>query len=233
MSAFQFRYFSVKQERSAMKVGTDAMILGAFIDATLKQRGLDIGSGTGVLSMMTAQKNESLYIDAIELIAEAVAEATENFSLSPFSERIKAYHQDILLFTPDYKYDLIFSNPPFFDSSLKSPEQNRNMARHTDSLPFEALFEKVEELLDVNGDFWLILPVDRMKEVYLYADQMKLHLKKEICIYGKPSHHIRTIAVFSKIPGFMQRSGFTVRNSDGSYTEEYKALTIDFHSRAL
>ena len=158
MSIFKFKYFEINQTNSAMKIGTDSMVFGSLIDVEGKTNALDIGTGTGVLSLMTAQRNPKLIISAVEIEANAFEEAKMNFNKSPFQYQLNALHVDFLNFIPDFKFDLIFSNPPYFENASKSFNLTKNLARHDDSLPLNKLFEKASNLLTEKGHFWVILP---------------------------------------------------------------------------
>lgn len=233
MSVFKFKHFDVKQADSAMKIGTDAMIFGALIDAEGKTRALDIGTGTGVLSLMVAQKNPDIYITASEIEATAAAEAAYNFQHAPFAGRLKVLPGDFLQLEAEAPFDLIFSNPPYFENSSKSLAANRNLARHDDNLPLGLLFQKTAALLAADGAFWLILPHLTMDQYYPEAALHNLHPVREILVFGKTGQPVRKITAFSKMPGELIQSTLVVRNEDGTYTAAYKQLTADFHFNVL
>lgn len=161
---FRFKQFVVRQERSAMKVCTDSCLFGALIEAPNAKRALDIGTGTGLLSLMVAQRYPALNIDAVEIDAGAVQDATENVMGSPFSSRIKVYHQDIKDFVPKEKYEVIFCNPPFYENRLSSPDPKKNLAHHASLLKWKEVSECAKNLLTEDGKLWLLLPPFEMEQ---------------------------------------------------------------------
>lgn len=237
MSVFQFKYFSVNQSRSALKVGTDAMVLGTLISAGNKRVGLDIGSGTGVLSLMVAQKNPEIRVDAVELDQESFSDCTENFTNSPWRNRLNAMYLDFLELQSEKKYDLIFSNPPFFENSQENLEKAKTMARHTKSLPLDLLFEKVAKLLDSTGSFWVILPFSAENRAIQLANAIGLTLIDEFIIEGKPANAVRIVLHFQhasndkNVP--VNSHTFLIRNADNSYSNQYKEATAAFHNREV
>ncbi len=156
---FHFKKFSVRHDRSGMKVGTDAALLGAWTDVRQATQILDIGTGTGVIALMLAQRaSESVTIDAVEIEDQAYADAQENIAASPWHDRIHLHHSAIQNFSPSTKFDLIVSNPPYFQKSYKPPTAQRITARHTQQLTFDEILNIAEKLLAPNGKLNLILP---------------------------------------------------------------------------
>lgn len=233
MSTFQFKHFTINQSRSALKVGTDAMILGSFIDSTSKKKGLDIGAGTGVLSLMIAQNNPDIEIDAIEIDSDSFLDCKENFAGLKYSEKLKIVHADFLSFSFQKKYDLIFSNPPFYYNSLQSSDERTAISKHSVHLPFDRLFEKVSLLLTENGHFWLIIPAEHTPTIKDIAKENHLFPLHEINVFAKPGKHTRSILSFSKIGGSTSFNSLTIREETGAYTEQYIQLTKDFHFKNL
>ncbi len=231
MSVFRFRHFEVRQESSAMKVGTDAMVLGALVNAVNSRTILDIGTGTGVLALMMAQKFPEAQIDAIDIDPSAAAEARINAENSFWNDRIQVFESDLKDFQSEKKYALIVSNPPYFTNGLLNPDRSRAQARHESALPFELLFARVSELLNDDGVFWMIAPADAMNELCVEAERVNLWPKNRIDILGKEGGStVRKVLSFS--PNRTENSEqdcLTIRNLDGQYTHEYRALTIDFH----
>ena len=133
MSNFRFKQFEITQNDNAMKVGTDAMVLGSFVNSHGRKKGLDVGSGTGVLSLMIAQNNSDISIDAVELDALSAAEGELNFKNSPWPERLKTHHCDFLEYETEEKYDLIVSNPPYYQTTLVNNDDRKANARHEKS----------------------------------------------------------------------------------------------------
>ena len=233
MSIFKFKHFEVNQTISAMKIGTDSMVFGSLIDVEGKSNALDIGTGTGVLSLMTAQRNHQLKITAIEIEANAFQEARLNFKNSKFDSQLAALHVDFLDYHLETKFDLIFSNPPYFENASKSLNQEKNLARHDDSLPLDKLFENARDLLTQEGHFWVILPNLTFDTYLEFAKEIGLQLVKQIEIFGKENQLVRKIGAFSKINIALEHSNLIIRNSEGNYTDEYKKLTVEYHFNDL
>ena len=234
MSVFKFKQFDIIQQQSAMKVGTDAMVFGALAEFEGKGKALDIGTGTGVLSLMLAQRFPELEIDALEIEEAAFAEARKNVSNSRFSEQVRVLKGDFTTYAFDGKYELIFSNPPYFENAFLSGKEQKNLARHTDSLDFTLLFEKAARLLTDTGEFQLILPYSTREQIIQIASQNALSLRKLITINGKEKQPVRCVFFFSKsFTGLVREQELTIRTADGNYTGEYKGLTRDFHYKTL
>jgi tRNA1Val (adenine37-N6)-methyltransferase len=234
MSIFKFKFFDIKQSDAPMKVGTDAMVLGALVDVSNKQQGLDVGAGTGVLSLMCAQRNSQLNIDAIELDELASEECAFNFTESVFSERLTSIHLDFLKFETTKKYDLIISNPPFFQTRLENNDERKSNARHERSLPKSLFVTRVSVLLSQQGDFWIIVPYQDVEGWVEVAALNGLNLNSQTNMRGKQGgDYIRSVLRFSKIRSELVMDDFTVRCIDNDYTEEYVALTRDFHFKDL
>ena len=158
---FQFRQFIVHQQRCAMKVGTDGTLLGAWAAApSVKCRILDIGTGTGLIALMMAQRFPESEVIGIDIDPEAVAQARENVRLSPFSERITIEHQDLMKLDDTERFDVIVSNPPYFVDSLECPDDQRTMARHTVSLTYDGLIRQAFRLLKDDGSLSLVIPAE-------------------------------------------------------------------------
>ena len=156
---FKYKQFTVYQDQCAMKVCTDSSLFGALIDSSQAENILDIGTGTGVLSLMQAQKSTAK-ITAVEIEENAAKQATSNFKASPWSDRINLVLRPVQEFSKEHnlQFDLIISNPPFFKDSFKSPDASVNMARHDSLLPQDELLQSVLSLLTDDGAFWLLLP---------------------------------------------------------------------------
>jgi len=227
---FQFKQFIIYQENCAMKVGTDGVLLGAL--ACLGDQGnvLDVGTGTGLLSLMAAQRS-SATIDAIDIDAAACTQASENVKNSPWSSRINVMHtsfQEHVL--GGKRYTRILTNPPFFSNSLKSDDIQRNLARHDDSLSQRDLLSGVNTLLADDGNFILILPWESNHEFCLEASHYYLYCNKRIIIHPTPQKKPnRIIMEFSHTKGKMLESDLIIREADGNYTNDYKRITSDFY----
>ncbi len=178
---FRFKQFTVWHGHCAMKVGTDGTLLGAWAGVDNAHRILDVGTGTGLIALMLAQRNPEAHIDGIDIDADACLQALENVRQSPFSKRIHIMNTDFDTFTQKTAktYDLIVSNPPFFKDSLKCPEEKRRLARHSDSLPLYDLLVKNESLLDRDGRLALILPYTHHDELMQTARQAGLLITRQ------------------------------------------------------
>lgn len=172
MSGFQFKQFAIQQDRCAMKVGTDGVLLGAW--ATTGERMLDIGTGTGLIALMLAQRCAHAVVDAVEIDEAAAEQARENVAASPFADRVNVVNVEIQKFTPmnGVRYDVVVSNPPYFQNALGSPDEKRHTARHTDSLSYRELLDAVTRLLREDGRFCIIIPFDCRQSV---IDEALLH----------------------------------------------------------
>ena len=233
MSVFRFKEFSIIQDRSAMKVGTDAMLLGSLISPNISGNCLEIGTGTGVISLMLLQRSPELFITAIDIDQESLEEAIQNFENSPWKNRIEGIHCDFLEYHPTNKFDLIVSNPPYFENGLLNVSKRKATSRHEACLPLINLFEKSSKLLSSEGLFWLILPFETASKWKIRAIEFGLFCKEEITIYGKPNLPKRTVLCFSKKETEYIQKELIIRNEDNSYTDEYKILTLDFHGVKL
>lgn len=233
MSSFQFKFFNLQQDHAALKVGTDSMVLGAMCFWENPVRLLDIGCGTGVLSLMCAQRFPFIAIDALEIDPAAVIDARENAQSNPFQSKITIFHQSLQSFHPEYKYDAIICNPPFFEASLKNNSLQKTWARHTDTLSFEVLFTHISKLLTTNGKAWLILPYIAFQKCESIWKRHLLHTEQYIEIHGKKDKPIRFIVCLSKIQQPCTKLQFVIRDENNQFTNEYKSLTLDFHNRLL
>ena len=220
---------------SPLKVGTDSMLLGSFISSDSKLQGLDLGSGTGVLSLMLAQKNQKLQIDAVEIDANVANECDLNFQNSKWRKNLKCISADYLQFEFNKKYDLIFSNPPYHFENTLSPDNGVNISKHSLRSDFIQFFQLVKQLLTENGNFWIIIPFSSSDQLIKLANEQGLFLKEYICIHSKPSKkNIRVIMNFSsKKQDAIREREFVIRNENNSYSDDYITLTKDFHSKDL
>ena len=220
-----------------MKVGTDSLLLGCFAEPEHAQHILDIGTGTGLLALMMAQKSNAT-IDALEIDEAAYEEAKENFGQSKWEGRLNIFHTSLQLFSlsthqpfNSHPYDLIISNPPYFNQqrNYKIADAQRSKARHDMDLPFEILCDEVMKSLKDEGKFWLILPSKESDEFKMTAKENGLHLEKEIFIKPKPSKPAnRVIMCYGKLQHQTFTDEFTIYHEDGKPTEEYYLLTKDF-----
>ena len=211
------------------------MLLGSFISSDSKLQGLDLGAGTGVLSLMLAQKNQKLQIDAVEIDANVANECDLNFQNSKWRKNLRCISADYLQFEFKKKYDLIFSNPPYHFENILSPDNGVNISKHSLLFDFIQFFQLVNHLLTENGDFWIILPFSSLDQLTKLANEQGLFLKEYICIHSKPSKkNIRVIMNFSsKKQDAIREREFVIRNENNSYSDDYITLTKDFHSKDL
>ena len=232
MSRFHFKKFTIHQSRSALKVGTDAMILGATIKTDLPKYGLDVGAGTGVLSLMVAQNHPSISINAIEIDDSSFKDLNQNISESEFKNQISVLNTDFFLFQSSKKYDLIFSNPPFYDDGLKFSLETNYHSKHSLNFSKSLFFSKIVEILSDYGHIWIIIPFDKSQLWINSALDKGLFLYKRIDIKGKPMMKIRSILVFTfNNNDKIEHSNILIRDSDGFYTKDYLKLTEDFHNK--
>ncbi len=235
--SFTFQQFDIKQTRSAMKVGTDGIIVGAWAKPqATATKVLDIGAGTGLIALMLAQRFQSTQIEAIEIDADAAAEAKENFSRSLFSSRLRLINADFKEFSRDCdtQYDLVVSNPPYFDGSYKSTDTQRTAARHRDSLPFEELIEGVLRVLTPTiGRFVVILPAKDAEYFIDLATSKDLVCTRQLRVRSRASKEIkRVVAQFSiSATETLKIDSLTIMDNENNYTEEFKELTKEFYLR--
>ncbi|MFI5221674.1 MAG: tRNA1(Val) (adenine(37)-N6)-methyltransferase [Bacteroidia bacterium] len=240
MKKFRFKQFNVIQQNSAMKVGTDSVLLGCFAETGNAKSILDIGTGTGLLALMMAQKSEA-EIDAVEMDEAAFEEAKENFLNSKWKERINIFHSPIQsfldsAFLPDRqarkdRYDLIITNPPYFEHSknYKIEDPTRSKARQDKELSLEELGNEIMKLISDEGKFWLILPAKESKDFEKIATEKSLLLQKRIFIKPKRSKPVnRMVMCFGKQKQELVESEFIIYKEDGKPTEEYFELTREF-----
>jgi tRNA1Val (adenine37-N6)-methyltransferase len=230
---FQFKQFRIIQERSAMKVGIDGVLLGAWVDTSGAERILDIGTGTGLIALMMAQKAPNAQVDAIEIDAEACREADFNVQQSTWADRIRVQgisFQDFLE-TATGKYDLIVSNPPFFANGVKAPEKNRSQARHADSLPLDVLISGANRLLQEKGRMALVLPFETLQEIEKLAAINRLFISGLCRIKPNPiKPEFRILIELANFECPVQESGLMIEfEKHHDYTPKYRELTKDFY----
>jgi tRNA1Val (adenine37-N6)-methyltransferase len=228
-SVFKFKQFEVDQEGCAMRINTDGVMLAAMADHARPMRILDIGTGTGVIALMMAQRFPQAFVDAVEIDEAATIRAMQNFGTSPFSGRLQAFHTPIETYESSKKYDLIISNPPYFVNDLKNPESRKSLARHAGENFFEALVLKAAALLNEAGLLWLILPVKQADFVADRAVKAGLVLQQEISICSdKNKPVIRKIICIGRSAGILHGEQFYIYEAEGIYTSAYKQLLRDF-----
>jgi len=235
-SWFKFKQFTIFQDKTAMKVGTDGVLLGAWtkIDKTYRNI-LDIGTGTGLIALMMAQRtNDKVQIDAIELEEQAALQAKYNFEISSWKNRLQVIHQSIQDFSLNstLKYDLIISNPPFFAHSYPSKDNQRQMARHTDRLSSDELLLSVQNLLKLTGNFSLIIPADKRDCFIAKARTKDLFLMRETSVYptNKSEKPKRVLLTFTKQEQVVELNTLVIEpNQRHIYSQDYQNLTKAFY----
>lgn len=230
---FVFKKFSVHQHKSAHKVGTDGVLIGAWAEVKESKNILDIGTGTGIIALMMAQKS-SAQIDAIDIELGSYEQAKENAEHSLWTERIKVYHYTLQDFakTVHKKYDVVITNPPYFVDSSKAPDEERSHARHTDLLPFKELIRGVHSVLNAMGKFFIILPTKEAVDFKALAEKEDLHLVKLLRVKTKSTNDIekRHIMLFKFTKESFIEETISIENEGRhNYTDEYKKLTGDFY----
>ncbi len=230
-STFKFKQFSVKQNNDAMKIGTDAVILGAFCKPENDVKHiLDIGTGTGIIALMMAQKTTA-QIDAIDITKSASDLAAENFANSQWKNRLSAINVDLKIFNPQHKYDLIISNPPFFDSGMKAPILSRATARHTDNLTCNDIFKFAKMHLNNNGKCFVIYPANQETKIIEIAKDHKLFITDKLNIFPKENYDIKRIIIGVSInQSEIYESNLNIEKENRhDYTDEYISLTKEFY----
>jgi tRNA1Val (adenine37-N6)-methyltransferase len=229
-SYFSFKQFTIYQDKSAFKVGTDGVLLGAYADLTTVRNILDIGSGTGLISIMLAQRCEAA-ITAIEPDNDSFIQSCENVNLTEWGSRIKIVNIDLQNFDPDNeKFDLIITNPPFFCDSLKSPDPRKSAARHNDSLTSVEILEGVNRLLKDDGRLQLIMPYVEGNIFIANASRCGFYCNNILKIRPLPGSEIRRlILTFSKTRKTPIEKFLTIEHGRHQFTDEYINLTKEFY----
>lgn len=236
MKPFKFKEFTVQQEKSAMKIGTDAVLLGAWCAVDdYPDTILDVGTGTGVIALMLAQRTDAMTIDAVEIDEAAYEECVDNFEQSSWGDRLFCYYASFQEFVEEIQdeeetFELIVSNPPFYTDEYQTQDEARNKARFTSSLSFEDLLLGVSSILDDKGKFATIVPYKSYEEFVAIALKNKLFLNRQCQVKGNPSSEItRCLLEFSFKESELQTEHFVIEKERHQYTEAYIALTKDFY----
>jgi tRNA1Val (adenine37-N6)-methyltransferase len=227
---FKFKQFTVMQEKCAMKVCTDACLFGALLHKIANGNTLDIGTGTGLLSLMLAQKSPNIKIDAVEIDKDAYEQALINFAESNWNDRLSVFHNNICSYKSSYQYDFIFSNPPFYENDLKSNDDKRNLAMHTAGLKYEDLLSNVKRLLDLNGSFAVLLPssaeikfIDKAAKFGLFAT--------EITRFKQSTKHsfFRSVILFLREEKQTLIKEISIKDEQNNYTDNFKDLLRNYY----
>lgn len=233
---FKFKEFIVEQDKVAMKVGTDAVLLGAWCSVDKYPNTiLDIGAGSGVIALMIAQRSDAMTIDAVEVDEKAYEQAVENFEKSDWGDRLYCYNATFQEFANEIaaeeeSYDLIVSNPPFYTDNFESEDVSRNKARFTSSLSFEELLVGVSKILSENGIFSTIIPFKEEMNFINIAKEHHLFLNKVCRVQGnKKSEVKRSLLAFSFQETELEETHLIIELARHQYTEDYIQLTKDFY----
>lgn len=228
---FTFKRFTIHQDRCAMKVGTDGVLLGAWASVEHCSHILDVGTGTGLVALMAAQRSKADIV-ALDLDTAAAEQAAENVASSPWSDRIRVMAIDVKELDEQHMYDAILCNPPFFENSLKCPDAARTMARHTDTLSFDELARCASRLLTLDGELSVVIPYDRVADMTVSAACNGLFLSRQTMVVpvegGKPK---RMLMAFTRQGASPASDVLCMRDAQRSYTQEYIRLVQDFYLR--
>ena len=233
-SYFQFKQFRINQNQAGMKVTTDACLFGAWVAHEISgdplKHVLDVGAGTGLLSLMLAQQNSKCHIEAIEVNKQVFLEAKHNFEASPWSHKLKVTHTSIQAFQTETKYDRIISNPPFFKGSQPGLKVAKNEAIHDSLLPMDDLAKSVKRLLSPDGVCYVLYPEKEMSRFIQLVDNYGLQLNKKILVRNeidKPC--FRVMAAFTTSIRAVEEAEIIIRRKDGKYTSEFWELLKDYY----
>lgn len=231
--SFKFKQFSIEQNKTAMKVGTDGVLLGAWAEIKSEVFSiLDIGAGTGLIALMLAQRSNAELIDAVELNDMAYEQTVQNFENSDWGDRLFCYHTSLQEFANEIEdtYDLIISNPPFHTSTYKKLSKERAMARHTESLPFNELLSSVAKLLSKNGSCAFIIPFEAATNFISIAKENNLFPNRITNVKGTENSPIkRSLLQFSFVEQSIEKTVLVLEIERHKYTLEYVALVQDFY----
>jgi tRNA1Val (adenine37-N6)-methyltransferase len=227
---FDFKQFTVHHDRSSMKVGTDGVLLGAWADVTHAKRILDVGTGSGVIALMLAQRtNEKTQIDAIDISSIDCDQARENIAQSPWPEKISVHHTSLQLFESD-QYDLIVSNPPYFINSYKPPTSGRTNARHTETLGHHELLLHAKRMLNPVGSLAVVLPLIEANQFQEIAQHNGWHATRKCTFQSKIRKPIERILLeFQLVERPLHEESLVLYDENGDWSAAYRNLTKDFY----
>lgn len=232
-SYFQCKQFTIEQGDCAMKVTTDASLLGAYADVQQAQRILDIGAGTGLLSLFVAQRSTA-HIDAVELDSQAAVQARKNFENSPWSERLNLIEMDVRDYAKLYseQYDCIITNPPFFTGSTLNPCERSALARHNTHLPLSDLMKAIDQLLSADGVVWVLLPLAESDAIIEWAEPLQLYPQQRMLVRNSSEHQPhREIMALSRRPAVLEQSTFTLYKVHPFHTKAAAELFDPYYTR--
>lgn len=227
---FAFKQFTIYHNHCAMKVNTDGCLLGAWASAKNPKTILDIGSGSGVVGLMLAQRYPTAQAHLVEIEPGCASQCEENARKSPFTGRIKAYNTSIQAFTDDAKYDLIVSNPPYFENNTLSPDEKRKQARHHTSLTLTELIREAESRLSAVGIFSVILPISRKDDFLALANAKGLFLREEVALRSLPNKPIsRFLLAIGRTKTSLRSTEISIETSSGNYSETVQKWLAPFY----
>lgn len=231
MNGFKFKQFTIHQEKTAMKIGTDSILFGSWLKTNSSHKSiLDIGTGTGLLSLMMAQKNSKALITALEIDEDAFNEAQGNIAISKWANRIELIHTDAIVWSNDKKYDLLISNPPYFSNDLKALEIKRTKARHQIDFKIADLLSLWKTFGAENSELACVLPNDQAKVLIDLVVKESFCLKNQTLVRSnKDSKVIRHLLLFSKEKAPTIKSELSIYTLEKQYTKAYIDITIDFY----
>ncbi len=234
---FQFKQFTIQQDKCAMKVTTDGCLFGSFIPTHSNEKEnlkvLDIGTGTGLLSLMIAQKKQQALIDAIEIDKDAFEQAAANITTSPWSDRIKVIHADVREFESETQYDAIISNPPFYEKELKAGDEKKNIAHHNEGLLFSELLSVIKKMLSRDGTFYLLLPYKRHEEVKALLTENDLAIQQMTFVRQSVAHDYFRIMLAGKFKNTTSAETMideiSIKEDSDQYTPAFVSLLKDYY----
>lgn len=230
-SIFRFKHFSCSHAQSSMKIGVDAVLLGTWVDLKYADTILDVGTGCGVIALICAQRNPNAKIEAIDIDEYSVEEATANFNASPWADRLECSLKDFNAIQ-NTRFDLIISNPPFYNSGISKPSSSRLIARHDDTLSPVLLLSIAKDLLSDKGRVAMVMPFERYDEVITHAAECRFSVSRQCLVKGSKKSKIKRVLLefnldYPKTP--RESELLTIEDSPGNYTEEYRKLCKDFY----
>ncbi len=233
-SWFRFKQFLVKQGRSSMKVGTDGVLLGSFVDVANSKKILDVGTGTGLIALMLGQRSIA-QIDAVEIDENSFLDAFENTEASPWKDRINVYHSSFQEFARNFppseeKYDLIVSNPPYYHKLQEAQLTGRQIARHQQLLPERDLLYYADRILKPQGNLWVIKPYERYEEFKESGKKYHLFPVSELLVRSAPEKEVsRIILRFAREKKRVESGELIIQKENREYSDEYVRLTQEFY----
>lgn len=237
-SFFQFQQFKIEQKKSSMKVCTDSCLFGAWVAEKIVinklnlKNILDIGAGTGLLSLMLAQKTNAS-IDAIEIDLDSFEQTKENFDASPWQGRFRVFNNDIKEIVFEKKYDFIICNPPFFEGDLKSKAQSKNLAKHHDGLTLDELMEQIKTNLNPDGHFAVLLPFHRVDYFKNLAIERNFFLQEELIVQQTPTHnYFRGLLLFGTTSANLITERLSIKDDKDIYSPRFSELLHDYYLKS-